>query len=118
MEGTSIAVDMAVSPDIQRIVDRLNELVIAAGGRIYLTKDRFTRAAHFRAMEPRLGAFQTLRDDVGPGSSATERAVGAPVRRPRMKAVILGGTSGMGREIGRRLAERGGLGLPHGARRG
>src|SRR6185312_3283368 len=40
LEGTSIAVDMAVSSATQRIVDRLNELVIAAGGRIYLTKDR------------------------------------------------------------------------------
>jgi decaprenylphospho-beta-D-ribofuranose 2-oxidase len=61
MEGTSIAVDMAVSADIQRVVDGLNELVIAAGGRIYLTKDRFTRPEHFRAMEPRLDAFLAAR---------------------------------------------------------
>ena len=61
MEGTSIAIDMPVSSDIQRIVDSLNELVIAAGGRIYLTKDRFTRADHFRAMEPRLDAFLAAR---------------------------------------------------------
>jgi len=66
LEGTSIAVDMAVSPDIQRIVDRLNELVIAAGGRIYLTKDRFTRAEHFRAMEPRLDRFLTVRHKYDP----------------------------------------------------
>lgn len=57
LEGTSVAVDMAISPEIQRVVDRLNELVIAAGGRIYLTKDGFTRPAHFQAMEPRLPAF-------------------------------------------------------------
>jgi len=61
MEGTSIAVDMAVSPDTQRIVDSLNELVIEMGGRIYLTKDRFTRAEHFRAMEPRLPRFLAAR---------------------------------------------------------
>jgi decaprenylphospho-beta-D-ribofuranose 2-oxidase len=61
LEGTSIAVDMAVSPDIQRVVDRLNEVVIATGGRIYLTKDRFTRAEHFRRMEPRLDAFLSAR---------------------------------------------------------
>jgi FAD/FMN-containing dehydrogenase len=61
LEGTSIAVDMAVSPDVQRIVDSLNEFVIAAGGRIYLTKDRFTRAEHFRAMEPRLPSFLAAR---------------------------------------------------------
>ena len=57
LEGTSIAVDIALSPDVQRIVDSLNEVVIAAGGRIYLTKDRFTRPEHFRAMEPRLAQF-------------------------------------------------------------
>jgi FAD/FMN-containing dehydrogenase len=66
LEGTSVAVDMAVSPDIQRIVDRLNEFVIAAGGRIYLTKDRFTRADHFRAMEPRLQRFMELRQKWDP----------------------------------------------------
>lgn len=66
LEGTSIAVDMAVSPDIQGIVDRLNEFVIEAGGRIYLTKDRFTRPEHFRAMEPRLPKFFALRDKWDP----------------------------------------------------
>jgi FAD/FMN-containing dehydrogenase len=62
LEGVSIAADMAVSPDTQRIVDHLNEFVIEAGGRIYLTKDRFTRPEHYRAMEPRLPRFLALRD--------------------------------------------------------
>jgi len=62
MEGTSIAVDMAITPEIQRVTDVLNEFVIAAGGRIYLTKDRFTRREHFRAMEPRLDAFLEVRE--------------------------------------------------------
>ncbi|CAN5785940.1 FAD-binding oxidoreductase [soil metagenome] len=66
LEGTSIAVDMAVSADTQRIVDRLNELVIASGGRIYLTKDRFTRPEHFAAMEPRLERFLALREKWDP----------------------------------------------------
>jgi FAD/FMN-containing dehydrogenase len=66
LEGTSIAVDMPVTPDIQNIVDSLNELVIAAGGRVYLTKDRFTRAEHFRAMEPRLDAFLAAREKWDP----------------------------------------------------
>lgn len=61
LEGTSIAVDMAVSPDIQRIVDALNEFIISVGGRVYLTKDRFTRPEHFSAMEPRLPRFLELR---------------------------------------------------------
>ncbi len=66
LEGTSIAVDIAVSADIQRQVDALNEFVIAAKGRIYLSKDRFTRPDHFRAMEPRLPAFFAARDKWDP----------------------------------------------------
>lgn len=60
--GISIAVDFPVHPaKTQPFVDRLNELVIAEGGRIYLTKDAFTRPEHFRAMEPRLDAFNAVR---------------------------------------------------------
>ena len=66
LEGTSIAIDFAVSADVQRIVDSLNEFVIAAGGRIYLTKDQFTRPEHFRAMEPRLDRFLALREKYDP----------------------------------------------------
>ena len=66
LEGTSIAVDMAVSSDTQRIVDRLNEFVIATGGRVYLTKDRFTTPEHFAKMEPRLPRFFDLRDKWDP----------------------------------------------------
>ena len=58
--------DTRSPPDLQRIIDSLNEFVIAAKGRIYLTKDRFTRADHFRAMEPRLPAFLALRDKFDP----------------------------------------------------
>jgi FAD/FMN-containing dehydrogenase len=60
--GISIAVDFPIHPtNTQALVDRLNELVIAEGGRIYLTKDTFTRAEHFQAMEPRLAAFNAVR---------------------------------------------------------
>jgi FAD/FMN-containing dehydrogenase len=61
LRGTSIALDMPVRPDTQRIVDTLNQFVISAGGRIYLAKDAFTRAEHYRAMEPRLDAFLAIR---------------------------------------------------------
>lgn len=66
LEGTSIAVDLYVTPDIQRVVDELNAFVIAAKGRIYLTKDRFTRPEHFRAMEPRLERFLAVREKYDP----------------------------------------------------
>lgn len=61
LEGTSIAVDMALTADTQRIVDKLNEMVIAAQGRVYLSKDLLTRAEHFRQMEPRLPRFLEAR---------------------------------------------------------
>ncbi len=61
MEGTSIALDIAVRSDTQSLVDALNEFVITAGGRIYLAKDSFTRPEHFRAMEPRLSKFLDVR---------------------------------------------------------
>jgi len=61
LPGISIAIDLAVDENTQRLVDRLNEAVIADGGRIYLAKDAFTRAEHFRVMEPRLDAWMAVR---------------------------------------------------------
>jgi FAD/FMN-containing dehydrogenase len=59
--GTSIALDIAVRPGTPALIDALNERVIKEGGRIYLAKDAFTRAEHYRAMEPRLEEFQRVR---------------------------------------------------------
>ncbi len=59
--GISIALDLAMRDDTQALVDRMNEQVIADGGRIYLAKDALTRPEHFRAMEPRLERFLAVR---------------------------------------------------------
>ncbi len=59
--GISIAVDLPMRHDTQAVVDALNEVVIAEGGRIYLAKDALTRREHFQAMEPRLDAFLAVR---------------------------------------------------------
>lgn len=61
MRGTSVALDMPVRDNTQQLIDTLNEFVISVGGRIYLAKDAFTRADHFKAMEPRLEAFLAVR---------------------------------------------------------
>ena len=61
LRGMSIAVDVPAGDGIQALVDALNELMIELGGRIYLAKDRHTRAEHFRAMEPRLGRWTAVR---------------------------------------------------------
>ena len=44
---------------------------------------------------------------MGPRAAAAQRAVRAFAGRPRLKAVVLGGTSGMGRALARRLSARG-----------
>lgn len=61
MPGISIAIDFAIRPNTAELIATLNEFVIREGGRIYLTKDTFTTAADFAAMEPRLPAFQEVR---------------------------------------------------------
>jgi hypothetical protein len=43
------------------LVDRLNELVLAEGGRFYLAKDAFSRPEHLRAMDNRLAEFEAVR---------------------------------------------------------
>ncbi len=61
LEGTTLALDIPVRENTQAIVDKLNELLIEMGGRVYLAKDAFTRPEHFRAMEPRLDRFTEVR---------------------------------------------------------
>jgi len=61
MPGISIALDIPIRDDTPALVDRLNELVIAEGGRVYLAKDQFTRPEHFQAMEPRLAEWTEIR---------------------------------------------------------
>lgn len=82
MPGISIALDIPVRDDTQALVDALNELVIAEGGRIYLTKDAFTRKEHFAAMEPRLEKFQDVRrrwdPDLKLRSAQSVRLLGDP----------------------------------------
>lgn len=58
--GMSLALDIPIRDDIQQIIDKLNECVISCGGRIYLTKDGFTRADHFASMDPRIAAFREV----------------------------------------------------------
>jgi decaprenylphospho-beta-D-ribofuranose 2-oxidase len=51
--GLSVALDLPVRPGIQELIDRLNRFVLDCGGRIYLTKDAYTRRDDFLAMEAR-----------------------------------------------------------------
>ena len=66
--------------DTQSLIDALNEVVIDEGGRIYLAKDALTRAERFKAMEPRLDDFLTVREGLGSEGSHSERIVPPAVR--------------------------------------
>jgi decaprenylphospho-beta-D-ribofuranose 2-oxidase len=61
MPGISFAMDFPIHEGTPALVARLNEVVVEAGGRVYLAKDAFTTAGHFAAMEPRLAAFLEAR---------------------------------------------------------
>jgi len=66
MPGVSVALDIPYRNTTQALIDALNEIVIAEGGRIYLAKDALTRPAHFRAMERRLDQFLEVRQQWDP----------------------------------------------------
>jgi decaprenylphospho-beta-D-ribofuranose 2-oxidase len=62
MAGMSLALDLPYRAGrTETLVDALNEIVVTARGRIYLTKDALTRRDHFAAMEPRLARWNDAR---------------------------------------------------------
>jgi FAD/FMN-containing dehydrogenase len=65
--GTTVSLDIAFrGAATRRIVDALDGFVLDHGGRVYLAKDALTRAETFRAMEPRLAAWNAVRARVDP----------------------------------------------------
>ncbi len=105
MKGTSVALDIPARDGVQKIVDTLNAHLIELGGRVYLAKDRFTRAEDYRRMDQRLEAWRAVEAEVRSQGSTSQRAIGET--RTRMKVVTLGATRGIGRSLARLLAERG-----------
>jgi decaprenylphospho-beta-D-ribofuranose 2-oxidase len=66
MPGWTATVDLPIEDGLDQLCDSLDELVIAAGGRVYLAKDSRLGAAAFRQMYPRLSEFLEVRHDVDP----------------------------------------------------
>jgi decaprenylphospho-beta-D-ribofuranose 2-oxidase len=64
--GWTLALDLPAAPDTLAMLDPLDELVVAAGGRVYLAKDSRLAAATFSRMYPRLDRFRAVRDRYDP----------------------------------------------------
>ena len=65
--GWTLSVDIAAdAPGVGALLDRLDDLVLTAGGRLYLAKDSRMRAETLRAGYPRLDQFLSVRTRVDP----------------------------------------------------
>jgi decaprenylphospho-beta-D-ribofuranose 2-oxidase len=66
MPGWTMTVDLPIEDGLDKLCNSLDEMVIAAGGRVYLAKDSRLGAAAFRQMYPRLHEFLEVRHEVDP----------------------------------------------------
>jgi len=67
MPGWTLALDFpARTPGLDDLLNRLDTLVVAAGGRVYLAKDSRVPAEVLAEMYPRLEEFRKLRAEIDP----------------------------------------------------
>ena len=72
MAGWTLALDLPVGPrKLPAVLDDLDELVLAAGGRIYFAKDSRLSPDKVRAMYPRLTEFLEVKNRVDPDHRLT-----------------------------------------------
>jgi decaprenylphospho-beta-D-ribofuranose 2-oxidase len=70
--GWTLALDLPVGPPtLPRILDDLDEMVLSAGGRIYLAKDSRVSPANLKAMYPRLDDLLRVKRRVDPEGKLT-----------------------------------------------
>ena len=65
-EGVTLTLDFKYEAELLPLLDRLDEIVLAAGGRHYLAKDARMSAAVFRQGYPKWHQFKALKDRIDP----------------------------------------------------
>jgi decaprenylphospho-beta-D-ribofuranose 2-oxidase len=71
IEGYTFAIDFPIREKTVALVRRLDEMVLAAGGRVYLGKDSYLTAATFRSMYPALPEWQATKAKYDPDNVFT-----------------------------------------------
>lgn len=113
MEGYTLALDIPLRKHTLAVLDRLDEQVARAGGRIYLAKDARMSAAMVARTYPQLEHFREMAKHYGQGRFSTAQAerlglLGnpAPAFDPQ-RVLILGAGSDMARALALGFARKG-----------
>lgn len=83
MEGYTFAIDFPIQPGLAELLAELDQMVIAAEGRVYLGKDAFVSAASLARMYPRLDEWLAIKARFDPDcvfTSNLSRRVGLSSR--------------------------------------
>ena len=114
MEGFTLALDIPCTDRVFPVLERIDRMVVEAGGRIYLAKDARMSAETLRATYPDLARFQRTASDAGMGrftSAQAERLslLTDQMNEPRFdpsSVLILGATSDMAQAVALEFARK------------
>ena len=69
IEGYTLAIDLPVTdPQLFSFLDRLDEIVMEHGGRVYLAKNPHLKPEIFRAMYPRVREWERIKEKIDPAN--------------------------------------------------